>query len=253
VSERSNHSSKVGVKVSENPIFSPQNGFAFVPDRTKIVDGGEKKVYLYVNKTDIGKSNEITFVTQDPIRCDGKKILPTTPEKLKERAIKNVIPIEISIGVKGPGHIGRKATIKALYEDKKSELEISVIPEPAITGALRDIRYSAKETEKISNFIDDEGVIEIYSKHPLVKKYMRMKNFKNRPEFLIFIADTITREAVKAFVLSGVRENSSRFEIFDIDHPESDIEGHITHEYYEQGPKLHEIFVDLARTLKVAD
>jgi len=60
---------------------------------------------------------------------------------------------------------------------------------------------------------------------------MRMKNFKNRPEFLIFIADTITREAVKAFVLSGVRENSSRFEIFDIDHPESDIEGHITHEY----------------------
>jgi len=47
VSERSNHSSKVGVKVSENPIFSPQNGFAFVPDRTKIVDGGEKK-YIYM-------------------------------------------------------------------------------------------------------------------------------------------------------------------------------------------------------------
>jgi len=80
--------------------------------------------------------------------------------------------------VKGPGHIGRKATIKALYEDKKSELEISVIPEPAITGALRDIRYSAKETEKISNFIDDEGVIEIYSKASTSQKIHEDEKFQ---------------------------------------------------------------------------
>jgi len=155
--------------------------------------------------------------------------------------------------VKGPGHIGQESNNKSTVRRQEERIRDKRYTRTRNNWSASRYSLFCKETEKISNFIDDEGVIEIYSKHPLVKKYMRMKNFKNRPEFLIFIADTITREAVKAFVLSGVRENSSRFEIFDIDHPESDIEGHITHEYYEQGPKLHEIFVDLARTLKVAD
>jgi len=250
-SKNPEHSTKIGINIQENPIFSPKDGFEFVPDRTTIVDGGEKKIHLYVDKDIIGGSKEITFATHDPIRCEGKKILPKTPEKLKERLIRNIIPIEISIEVKGTEHIGETATIKASYEDKESELQITIVPEPTITGALRDIIYSPKETKKISDFVQNEGVIEIYYKHPLIKKYMKKKNFKNRKDFLILITDVIAREAVRAFVLSGIKENSSRFEIFDIDHPDPEIEDHITREYYEQSPKMHEIFIKLAKNFKI--
>lgn len=247
-----NHSSKIGVKVLENPMFSPQNGFAFVPGKTTIVDGGEKKVHLCIDKNVIGSSKEIILSSQEPINCPGKWLLPN-PENLPKAIVKNIVLIEIPIKVKGNDHIGEKATVIASYEDKKSEIQITVIPEPAITGAIRDIRYSAKETKKISDFVKEEGVIEIYYKHPLIKKYMKKKNFMNRQEFLIFITDILTREAIRAFVLSGIKENSSRFEIFDIDHPEPYIEDHIIREYYEEGPKMHEMFAKLVRNLKIAD
>jgi hypothetical protein len=153
--------------------------------------------------------------------------------------------IEIPIKVKGSGHVGEKATVVAKYEDNVSELHVTIVPEPTITGAIRDIRYSPKETKKISDFLDEEGVIEIYYKHPLIKKYMTKK------DFLTFLSDVITREALRAFVLSGIRESSSRFSIFNEDHPEPDIENYITHEYFNQGPKLHDLFLNLAKSLKV--
>ena len=134
--------------------------------------------------------------------------------------------------------------------DKQAELHITVIPEPSFSGPLRDVRLSAKNTKKICDFIENEGIIEVYYKHPLIKKYMK-KNFRNRQDFLVFVVDTITREAIKAMVKAGIRENSSRFPIFNIDHQEPEIEDHIIREYYEQGPKLHELFVKLVRTFKL--
>ena len=40
----------MGIEVIENPMFSPKDGFAFVPDKTTIVDGGEKKAALCIDR-----------------------------------------------------------------------------------------------------------------------------------------------------------------------------------------------------------
>jgi hypothetical protein len=250
--KKPNHATKIGIEVLENPIFSPKDGFAFVPEKITIVDGGEKKVQLCIDKNVIESSKEIILSSQDPINCPGKWLLPN-PENMQKCIIKNIALIEIPIKVKGNGHIGKKATVVANYEDKTTELHITIVPEPSITGLFRDIRLSAKETKRISGFIEEEGVLEIYYKHPLIRKYITKNNFRNRGEFLVFIADTITREVIKAFVLSGIKENSSRFPIFDSDHPEPYIEDHITLEYYEQGPKMHEMFINLAKNLKLEE
>lgn len=251
-SDQPNHSEKMGVEVLENPIFSPINGFAFVPDKTTIIDGGEKKVQLYIDKNVVGNSKEIILSSQSPINCPGKWILPNI-ENLGKYIIKNIVKIEIPIKVIGTGYIGKKAVVTASYKDKISKIDIAVIPEPNITGLLRDIRFSSKNTKKISDFIENEGILEIYYKHPLIKKYIIKKGFRTKPDFLIFVADTITRQIVRAFVLLGFKENSSRFPIFDIDHPEPEIEEHVIREYYEQGSKMHEMFIKLARTFKVGD
>ena len=80
-----------------------------------------------------------------------------------------------------------------------------------------------------------------------------VKNFNNRLDFQTFMADTLTREVLRAFVTTAVEESSSRFPIFNMDHPEAEIEDHIVHEYYTNGPKMHEMFMQLARTLKLGE
>ena len=239
---------KMGVEILENPIFSPADGFAFVPDKTTIVDGGEKKVELCIDKS-IVKPKDITFTSSYPITCPGKWRLPE-PENLGKHILKNIFKIDVPMKTQGTDHIGEKANIMASYEGKEASLRITVVPEPSITGLFRNIRLSAKNTKRISYFVKDEGILEIYYKHPLIKKYMK-KSFRNRPDFLVFVADTLAREAMKAVVLSGIQESSSRFPIFDLDHPEKEIEDHITREYYEQGPRMHELFLRLAKKIRL--
>lgn len=245
-------SEKMGVNVEENPIFSPSNGFAFVPDKTTIVDGGEKKVELCIDRAEIQESRRISFVSSDPISCQGERLLPEKEEDLQKYVVKNIVKIETLIKVKGNDHIGDKGDIKASYNNKVSNLRVTVVPEPSITGLFRDIRPSAKDTKRVCAFIEEEGILEVYYKHPLVKKYM-VKNFRNRLDFLVFIADSMVREAIRAIVTQGIKESSSKFYIFDMDHPESAIEGHVAREYYENGPKMHEMFIQLARTFKLGE
>jgi hypothetical protein len=242
---------KMGVEVLENPLFSPANDFDFVPDKTTIVDGGEKKVDLSISRNLVKDSRDIILMSSGPIICPGKWSLPSR-ENLEKYIIKNIVKIEIPIKTKGTGHIGEKATVTASFESKVGSLSVAVVPEPSITGLFRNIRPSAKNTKKISDFAKDEGFLEIYYKHPLIQKYMK-KGFNTKPDFLAFTADILTREAVKTVVLSGIEENSSRFPIFDLDRPEKEIEEHIIREYYEQGPKMHELFLRLARGIRLGE
>jgi hypothetical protein len=243
---------KMGVEVLENPIFSPANGFAFVPDKTTIVDGGEKKVDLCIDRMLIEESRRIGLVSSDPINCPGEWLLPEKDEGLKEHMIKNIVKVEIPIKVKGTDHIGERGNVKASYGQRGSNLNVTVVSEPSIAGLFRDIRPSGKRTEKICEFLKDEAILEFYYRHPLIKKYM-VKNFNSRLDFLTFIADTLTREVLRAFVTTAVADSSSRFPIFNMDRPESEIEDHIAHEYYENGPKMHEMFVQLTRSLKLGE
>jgi hypothetical protein len=245
-------SERMGVEVLENPIFSPTNGFAFVPDKTAIVDGGEKKVDLCIDRAAIRDTRKITLVSSDPVSCPGEWLLPDKEENLQKYMIKNVVKMEIPIKVKGTDHIGEKANVKALYEDKVGNVNVTVVPEPLITGLFRDIRFSAKNTERICDFIREEGVLEVYYNHPLIRKYMT-KNFRNQLDYLVFMADTMTREVIRAFVTLGIEESLSKFPIFDLDHPEKQIDMYVLREYYENGPRMHEMFMKLARTLKLGE
>lgn len=167
-----------------------------------------------------------------------------------KRLLKNILKLEIPINVSETGHVGEKAAIVAMYRDKTSNLRISIVHEPSIGGLLRDIRFSEKDTKLISRFIDEEGILEVYRKHPLIKKYMRGR-FKKRADFLVFSSDVMTREVIRSFVVGGIKENLSRFPIFDLDHQEPEMDVYIAREYYEHGPRLHEIFMKLVGTLKL--
>jgi len=247
-SETLKYSSRIGVEVLANPMFSPDNGFAFVPNKTTIVDGGAKKVDLCIDKTSIDCSKEINLLSQDPVNCPGKWMLPDA-KNVENKMIKNILREEIPINIKTQGHVGERAAVVAMYGDKTTNLRITIIPEPALGGFLRDIIFSDKETRRISSFIEDEGILEIYRKHPLIKKYMQGK-FTNKPDFLVFVSDVITREVLRSIVLHGIKEGLSRYHIFDLEHPEPEIEDHIVREYYEYGPRMHEAFVKLVHTLK---
>lgn len=245
-------SAKIGVEVLENPIFSPADGFAFVPDKTAIVDNGEKKVELCIDRTVVGASRRIALVASDPVNSPGEWLLPDKDENLKKYVMKNILKIEIPIKVKGAGHIGDKGDVRATYEDRSSIVDVTVVPEPSIAGLFRDIRPSPIETERVCGFEKDDGIMYIYYKHPLVKKYM-VKDFRNRLDFLVFIADALTREAIRAIVTKSVEESSSKFPILDQTHPENEIRQHINHEYYKTGLRMHDIFIPLARTFKLAE
>lgn len=240
---------KMGIEVLENPMFSPENGFAFVPDKTTIVDGGKKKVNLCIDKGLIKGCFDIVLSSSGPIRCPGKFTLPRK-YGLEKYIIKNIAKIDVPIEVIGKENIGEKANVDAYYKNKSSSLKVTIVPEPSITGLFRGIQPSPKITKRISNFIKSEGILEFYYKHPLIKKYMK-KDYRSKPDFLVFVADVLTREAIKAVVHSGIEDNLSKFPIFDLDNPEGEIEEHITQEYFEEGPKMHEIFMKLVKDIKL--
>ena len=237
-----NHSAKVGVDVTENPIFSPNNGFSFVPDKTTIVDGGQKNIDLYIDKKFLGKNKEIKLSSSDPIECAGKWILPDK---------KNWDKCEIK--VKGNNKIGKSSIINATYEGKKAEIEITVVNEPSISGLFRDVIPSGKETKDIAKFVKEIGILEFYYKHPMIKKYMINGDFRKKPDFLAFLADTLSRTAIKAVVVCGINESSSRFPIFDQDRPEIEIDRYATKEYFENGLVMHELFLELCKSIKFGE
>jgi len=108
-------SEKMGVEVLENPIFSPADGFAFVPDKTSIVDGGTKKVELCIKKNTIKQYRRIALSSSYPINCPGEWLLPEKEETLQKYVVKDIVRVELPIRVKETGHIGDKAIIEASY------------------------------------------------------------------------------------------------------------------------------------------
>jgi len=237
------HYTRMGVEVIENPMLHPKDGFAFVPNKTTIIDEGQKEVILCVNKALLSADDELKLSASNPADISNE-------EKSEEKTIEGITMIPVPIKVNGKGHIGENAIVEAEYGGKKSELKVVVVPEPSLSGLLRGVRPSGKDTLEICSFIKEEGVLELYVKHSLIKQYLGKKNITRRPESLVFIADTFTRKMIEALVESGIEENSSRFRLLDLSHPENEIEDHKTREYYETGPGLHKAFISLTRGLR---
>jgi len=245
-----NHESISGVTVVENPLYNPENGFSFVPNKTSIVKGGSKKVSLSLIKNLINpKINEIKLETEGPISCPGKIIIPTA--NLNKKLIKNVLIEEIDVKAEAEGEVGTEAYITATYGNKTSTIKIKITEEPSIGGFMKHIELSPDERAKEIAHFDEAGTLTVYYKHPLFKMYMANRNFKRKPDFITFFADTITREIIKAAIIRGMQNNSPSF-------PQTtpgyitfeDVDAYFTREYYEKGPELHEISKHLIKKLK---
>jgi hypothetical protein len=104
----------------------------------------------------------------------------------------------------------------------------------------------------VCGFEKDDGIMYLYYKHPLVKKYM-VKGFRNRLDFLVFVADSLTREAIRAIVTKSVEESSSKFPILDMTHSEIEMEQYVIYEYFKTGTRMHDMFIQLTRTIKLAE
>jgi len=253
--ETTQYSVRAGVEVLENPMFYPKNGFAFVPEKTTIIDSGKKKVNLIIKPEIIEKDMKRISLNSDNyiIICPGEWILPDDVQKLDKYRIKDIIRLEIPIEVKAKkqGNIGEKANIIAKYGDKDASLLVEVTPEVGLGGLFRGIEPSPDITQKISEFDRSTGILKLYYNHPLLKKYMKKRGFQKRYDFMVFVTDTLTREAIKAIVESTVEGGSSKFVIFDLDNPRPEIEKYITEQYYKEGARIHDILPRLCKTLKL--
>lgn len=253
--EMAQYSAIVGVEVLENPMFNPKNGFAFVPEETTIVDSSKKKVNLIIKPEIIEKDIKRISLSSDNynIICPGEWILPDDVQKLDKYRIKNIIKLEIPIKIraKKEGNVGEKANITAKYGDKDAPLLVVVIQEVGLGGLLRGIKPSPDITQKISEFDKKTGIIKLYYMHPLLKKYMKKRDFQIRPNFIVFVTDTLARAVVKAFVECAVEVSSSEFPLFNLDNPIAEIEKYITEQYYKEGAKIHDILPSLIKTFKL--
>ena len=81
---------------------------------------------------------------------------------------------------------------------------------------------------------------------------MKPKNFSKKDNFLIFITDAIAREAIKALVEGGIRNNSSRYAVIN---PEGaskrDIKNFIDRDYYDNGVMMHKTLIPFVKTMKL--
>ena len=243
---------KLGVDVLENPMFSPKDDFEFMPPdhKTTVIENGEKKIDLIINNK---------LIAPDPYYLESITIKSTNlqnikvtknPNKWEREKIRDITAIKIPVrGTK----LGERGNIIANYKDRESEIEMKVISS-SMSGFFKDINplESEEGNRKIAYFNEDQGSLFFYTNHPLVKKYMKRKNFSKRDDFLVFIGDTLTREAIKAMVEGGIKNNSSRYPVFNPKDPtKKEIEDFIDRDYYTYGAKIHEVMRAFLKTMKL--
>lgn len=240
----------VGIESIENPIFNPEDGFEFIPNKTTIVDNGEKDVDLIIDSEVItNNSREIKFGSSSmELGCPGKRKLPKKSNLDKYR-IRDILKVPIPIKVKGEGNVGKNGKISAKYEDKSSEISVKVVQNPLFGGLFRDIEFSPKDSREVVDF--EEGILNVYHEHPLMKKYMNKDGFRKKKDFLVFTADSLTREACRAIIETAIDRGSSQYAILDQDNPEPEIREHYLNQYYENGSKFHDLFFDLLKNFEI--
>ncbi|MCX8163543.1 MAG: hypothetical protein N3D10_03230, partial [Candidatus Micrarchaeota archaeon] len=137
----------------------------------------------------------------------------------------------------------------ALYEGLKCVLNLNIVSPPVGGGVLNDIKfYSTKDEEnkRISSY-EEEGIIIIYTKHPLILKY---KNQRDYNKYLVFVTDLITRTFLEGIGRKKIERSSSALPLLNLDDKQREIDKYVEEEYYKNGVKLHEIFYMYMKGLK---
>ena len=238
-----------GVNIVENPMLHPRDGFAFVPPETKIVAHNEKRVNLIIDKSLIRTGNDtgkaVLLSTSNPeISCCEKFELP---ENLDLYMLgPQMIKLQIPIVAEGQGE---KSKIQAQYNENKTELLVEVVPPFETHGLFKTIEFLPGEgINTICYFDGDEGKILVYYTHPLIEKYWA-KNGARNMDFLVFTADTIAR--LICWEILKRKEKRGALEIMNRDNILNEMQTHFDELYFTRGRQLHDVLINLIRTLKV--
>lgn len=195
----------MSVRVTENPLLKPKDGFAFMPDKMAIPDEERKIASLVIDLALIeqGVPDKITFaVTTPQIHCQ--------PEMRVLRGI-NVIGDKVqkfAIPLRGKG-VKTKGIVTASYKQRQAALDVEVVKRKEIKGMFSNFKFSSEELPVLSEYDPETGVITIYISHPMYNKYKGM----GKPSLRVFVIDTIIRTACEAVVREGIKRQSARFPI----------------------------------------
>jgi hypothetical protein len=237
------------VMVVANPMMTPDGGFAFIPNETKVVDHNEKAVDLTMEKTLIesvdNPGGTVLFSTSNlRISCPEKLELP---QDLSGCLLgQDVVRLQVPIGGEG---IGQKGKIIAQYHNSKAELGVEVVPPFETHGLFKEIKFQPGEgVNTISYFDRDQGIIYIYETHPLIEKYWTKKDFPNALHFLVFAADTIAR--LICWEILKERERKGALEILNPENKLNEMQTYFDELYFKRGRQFHDLLINVIKTMK---
>lgn len=183
--------------------------------------------------------------TSDHIQCPTEIPIPenVNPNLLSP----NVLKIKIPINATGAGESG---SIIARSGNKKAKLHVTVVSPFEKHGLFKEIKFTSREDIKeISYFDGDDGIIYVYSKHPLMKKYLHKPHFKRSTTFLVFAADTVAR--LICWEIIKEKERKGSLEILNPENKLQELRIHFNEMYYKRGTILHGILEGVIKTLKI--
>jgi len=214
---------EMSINVLPNPLLTPTDGFAFIPNEMAISEKRTKYASLVIDMSLIKRdeANRISLATSNPnVACPVQVGIPPKLDAIGEKVARLHVP------VKGKG-LGQIAVIRASYRDKQTTLNVKVEErERESQGLFNGFDYVNWETvEVISEYDPKNGFILINRAHPSFKKHESLDWHSLR----IFIVDAITRkicekitnEKVQRGVFPSFSDNPGTFmnEVFlDIEH-----------------------------------
>jgi hypothetical protein len=238
------------VKAYRNPMLYPENGFAFVPAETKIVEGNRKNANLMVETHTLRQTQPPVNIqlesSNSHIQCANELQIPENvdPYLLSPKVARIQVPVKAT-------RASEKGWVIARLGEKEARLHVGTVSPFEKHGLFKEIRFtSSEDVKEISYFNRDDGIVYVYSKHPLMKKYMHRTNFKRDVAFLAFAADTIAR--LICWEITKEKERKGSLEILNPENKLQELRIHVNEIYYKRGAKLHDVLTSLIKTLKIS-
>ncbi len=241
-----NYSASAEITVVGNPLLSPLNGFAFVPEKTSVVGGNEKNVNLAIDQKTIRYGQKIQFTSsnENNVSCPKEIEILTNLDQYKILADKIIV---YSIPIKGKVH-DKKECITATTDKRSTTLAVKVITPSGFL--FNKIEFRDEDNRKIAEFVAKESTIYVYTGHPLMKKYLEKDKGIKSESFLTFSAEVITRVICLETIKEGISRGSSKHAILNPNNKEEEIQIHADNLYYEKGSKLHDVVIGLIKYMK---
>ncbi len=245
---------KASLEVHALEVQAPliQNGFAFVPDFTRIVEGRNKKLYLWIDTNSI-KIEPILLNVSDaenvklisPVADEGvSTIHPDYIQPLDQYADWGIFVYEIT--VQGLG-IGKEYTLTATMGNYKSFVTLKVVSSRSSHekggGLFKTIKFTDKENPRFKYTYSLDGterIIKVHSNNRVINHYLNRSD--TDPGRQAMIADAVSECVCEAIVQVAIDTN--KMILSNPQNAEEEISIEKSRLYHEYGLKLHNILSD---------